>query len=49
MASHLWCRIGGDVAERYGVTDVSHALLPRVQAMPRARLERLLSLPSPVA
>ncbi|NML18038.1 3'-5' exonuclease [Azohydromonas caseinilytica] len=38
MASHLWCRIGADVAERYRVGDVSHALLARVQATPRARL-----------
>ncbi len=43
MASHLWCRIGADVARRYGVTDVSHALLSRAQATPRVRLERLFS------
>jgi DNA polymerase-3 subunit epsilon len=29
MAGHLWCRIGADVAERYGVNKVSHALLAR--------------------
>ena len=41
MASHLWCRIGADVAERYGVRPVSHALLTRVQSTPRAKLERV--------
>lgn len=44
MAGHLWCRIGADVAERYQVRDVSHALLSRVQATPRAKLERLFAL-----
>jgi DNA polymerase-3 subunit epsilon len=44
MASHLWCRIGADVAQRYGVADVSHALLTRVQATPRAKLDRCFPL-----
>ena len=43
MASHLWCRIGADVVRRYGVAQVSHALLTRVQATPRARLDRVVS------
>lgn len=43
MASHLWCRIGTDLAERYGVMPVSHALLARVQATPRAKLDLFLS------
>jgi DNA polymerase-3 subunit epsilon len=43
MASHLWCRIGADVTERYGVKPVSHALLARVQATPRAKLDRIFS------
>jgi DNA polymerase-3 subunit epsilon len=48
MASHLWCRIGADVAERYRLIDVSHALLARMQATPRAMLDRLLSQPCPM-
>jgi DNA polymerase-3 subunit epsilon len=41
MASHLWCRIHTDVARRWGVTAVNHALLSRAQATPRARLDRV--------
>ena len=40
MASHLWCRLGSDVAQRWRVAQVSHALLARVQATPRARLDQ---------
>ncbi|WP_028998619.1 3'-5' exonuclease [Azohydromonas australica] len=43
MASHLWCRIGADLSQRYGVAPVSHALLARVQATPRAKLDLFLS------
>ena len=43
MACHLWCRIGADVAQRYGVRPVSHALLARVQSTPRAKLDRVFS------
>jgi DNA polymerase-3 subunit epsilon len=43
MASHLWCRIGADVAQRFGVAQVSHALLTRVQTTPRAKLDRVFS------
>jgi DNA polymerase-3 subunit epsilon len=43
MASHLWCRIGADLTQRYGVRPVSHALLARVQSTPRAKLDRVFS------
>jgi DNA polymerase-3 subunit epsilon len=43
MASYLWCRIGADVVRRYGVAQVSHALLTRVQATPRTKLDRVFS------
>jgi DNA polymerase-3 subunit epsilon len=43
MTSHLRCSIGTDVAERYRLSKVSHALPARMQATPRAMLDRLLS------
>ncbi len=43
MAGHLWCRIHADVARRWGVTQVNHALLSRAQATPRAQIDRFFS------
>lgn len=40
MASHLWSRIGADVAARFGVAPPGHALLRRLQATPRAQMQR---------
>jgi hypothetical protein len=37
------------VVERYRLSDVNHALLARMQATPRAMLDRLLSQPCPTA
>jgi DNA polymerase-3 subunit epsilon len=44
MASHLWCRIHADVARRWGIAQMSHALLARAQATPRDRLDHFFSL-----
>ena len=43
MAAHLWCRIRADVAERWRLPAVSHALLARAQATPKGKLERFFA------
>lgn len=43
MAAHLWCRIGADLQRRHGGAPADHAFLCRVQATPRAQLQRLLA------
>ena len=42
MASHLWCRIQGDVAKAYAIRAVSHELLTRVQNTAKAKVPMLL-------
>lgn len=43
MAAHLWCRIRDDVARRWRLPAVSHALLARAQATPKGKLERFFA------
>jgi len=43
MTSHLWCRIQRDVVDSYGVVEVGHAMLTRVQRAPRNRVPDVLA------
>ena len=39
MTSHLWCRIQQDLRKTYGLRCVDHALLTRLQKLPRAKVQ----------
>lgn len=43
MAAHLWCRLQQDLAARHGVARADHVFLCRLQATPKAQLQRLLA------
>lgn len=42
MTSHLWMRLQDDIARTYGVGQVDHALIARVQATSKAKVPALL-------
>jgi hypothetical protein len=42
VTCHLWRRIQGDIAATYGVRDVDHSLLSRIQKVPRADVASFL-------
>lgn len=42
MASNLWCRIQADVTKTYGVRDIGHEMLTRVQGTPRAQVPKAI-------
>jgi DNA polymerase-3 subunit epsilon len=42
MTSHLWLRMQSEIASTHAIGDVDHALLSRLQAVPRAQVPRFL-------
>jgi DNA polymerase-3 subunit epsilon len=42
MTSHLWHRLKSDIAQTYGLGQVDHALIARVQATSKAKVSTLL-------
>jgi len=42
MTSHLWCRLQEDIAQTYGLGQVDHALIARVQAVSKTKVAMLL-------
>ncbi len=42
MASHLWCRLQADIAQTYGLKQIDHALMTRLQKTGKAKVPTFL-------